>query len=229
ASGDVLAMEPANALVDGALAQLNQWQAIADTHNSREPASRGLEKLQGDIKDFQEPAILLSAPKGIAAVTPAGLLLKSGDALHVQTDDDIHLAAAQRLSAHANQGISLLAQQEGVRLVSGKGPLEIESHDDVLNLIAQQDITVQSVQGHLQLTAKNGITLGCGGAFIRITPQGEIQIHGPGLISIRGQHRFNGPDSEAFPLPELPGSVCRECLKRARAAAQALTFRGEQS
>ncbi|MBU5201644.1 DUF2345 domain-containing protein, partial [Vibrio cholerae] len=90
------------------------------------PAIDGLQQLQKDAKDLTAPAILLSAPKGIGAVTPASLLINSGEALYVQSNDEINLAAAQRLSIQANQAISLLAQQEGLRLVSGKGPLEIE-------------------------------------------------------------------------------------------------------
>ena len=229
ATGDVLTMAAATALVTGAQQQIVDWREIAQSHSSRQPSIDGLQQYQNSAKDLSESAILLSAPKGIGAVTPASLLLKSGKALYVQSDDELNLAAAQRLSLHANQAISLLAQQEGLRLVSGKGPLEIESHDDVMNLIAQQDITLQSVKGHLQLTAKNGITLGCGGAYIRITPQGEIQIHGPGLVSIKGQHRFNPATSEQFPLPELPSSVCKECLKKAHAAAQGFVPRGAQA
>jgi len=229
ASGDVLTMAPATAQVEGAKRQIAEWQEIAESHHSRQPAIDGLREFQDSAKDLNASAILLSAPKGIGAVTPASLLLKSGAALYVQSNDEINLAAAQRLALHANQAISLLAQQEGMRLVSGEGPLEIESHGDVMKLIAQQDITMQSVQGHLQLTAKNGITLGCGGAYIRITPQGEIQIHGPGLISIKGKHRFNPGTSEEFPLPELPSSVCKECLKKAQAAAQGFVPRGLQA
>ncbi|WP_226503042.1 type VI secretion system Vgr family protein [Pseudomonas sp. MWU16-30317] len=228
AQGDMLAMTPATHLIADAKQQVADWQDIAQAHHSRPPALDGLQQFQDSAKDLSASAIVLSAPKGIGAVTPASLLLKSGGALYVQSEDEINLAAAKRLSAHANQGISLLAQQEGMRLVSGQGPLEIESHGDLLNLTAQQDITVQSVQGHVQLTAKNGITLGCGGAYIRITPQGEIQIHGPGLISIKGQHRLNTATSEDFPLPELPGSVCKECLKKAQAAAQGFVPREAQ-
>ncbi|WP_256591177.1 MULTISPECIES: DUF2345 domain-containing protein, partial [unclassified Pseudomonas] len=58
---------------------------------------------------------------GIGAVTPAGLLLDSGEGMYLQSQDDINLAADQRLSAHAKKGISLLAQREGMRLVSGEG------------------------------------------------------------------------------------------------------------
>ncbi|XXF16024.1 type VI secretion system tip protein VgrG [Pseudomonas sp. D1-36] len=226
AKGDVLTMDPATAQVEGARQQMAEWQDIAQAHHSRKPDLRGLEQLQADAKDLSAAAILLSAPQGIGAVTPASLLLKSGDALYLQSHNEINLAAAKRLSAHANQGISLLAQQEGLRLVSGKGPLDIESHGDGLGMKAQQDITVQSVQGHVQVTAKNGLTLACGGGFIRITAEGEIQIHSPGLVSIKGKHRLDRPGGETFPLPELPGSVCKECLKRARAAAQGFMPRG---
>jgi type VI secretion system secreted protein VgrG len=229
ALGDVLAMEPATGLLQGAMQQISDGQTIAQSHHSPPPAIDGLRQLQSDAKGLHAPAILLSAPSGIGAVTPASLLLKSGDALYLQSSDEINLAAGERLNAHASQGMSLLAQQQGMRLVSGKGPLDIESHGDVLNLIAQQDITVQSVQGHLQLTARNGITLGCGGGYIRITPEGEIQIHGPNYLSFKGKHRLNSPASQDFALPELPSSVCKDCLKRAQAAEQGFVLREGQA
>ena len=111
---------------------------------------------------------------------------ESGDALYLQSQAPINLAAARRLSAHADQGISLLARQEGMRLVSGKGPLEIESHADVLNLIAQQDLTVQSVQGHLQLTAKNGITLGAAALISVLLRAGRSRSTVPAWSASRG-------------------------------------------
>ena len=225
AAGDVLTMTPATDLVTGAKQQIADWQEIAQSHRSPQPAIDGLQQFQDNAKDLNASAILLSAPKGIGAVTPDSLLLKSGKAMYVQSNDEINLAAAQRLSVHANKAISLLAQQEGMRLVSGKGPLEIESHGDVMNLIAQQDITLQTVQGHLQLTAKNGITLACGGGYIRITPAGAIDIHTPGKLNLKGQHVWETTASQGFPLPELPQSVCKECLEKARENTTGLLMR----
>lgn len=225
ASGAVLAMAPATQLIQGAAQQMADWQTIAQAHRSPQPSINGLQQLQADAKDLAAPAILLSAPQGIGAVTPSSLLLKSGDALYLQSHDAIHLAAAQQLSAHANRGISLLAQQHGMRLVSGKGPLEIESHGDLLNLIAQQDISVQSVQGQVHLTARNGITLGCGGGYLRIHPSGAIDIHSPGKLLLKGLHVWEQPAGQSFALRELPQSVCEDCLKRARAKAITLLMR----
>lgn len=216
AQGQVLAMEPAVSLLKGAVNQVTEWGSITQTHHNVVPDTGPLSALTAGASDLKQPTLLMSAPMGIAAVTPETTLLHSGNGLYLQSLGEVNITTAQRCSLNASQAISLLAQQEGMRLVSAKGPLVVESHGDILSLTALKDITVQSTQGHLQLTAKNGITLGCGGAYIRLTPQGEVQIHGPGVISLKGQHDLQGPVSEAFPLPELPASVCKECLKKPR-------------
>ncbi|WP_164980683.1 type VI secretion system Vgr family protein [Klebsiella pneumoniae] len=220
AQGQVLTMEPAVSLLKGAVNQVTEWGSITQTHHNVIPDTGPLSALTTGASDLKQPTLLMSAPQGIAAVTPETTLLHSGKGLYLQSLGEVNITTAQRCSLNASQAISLLAQQEGMRLVSAKGPLQVESHGDILSLTALKDITVQSTQGHLQLTAKNGITLGCGGAYIRLTPQGEIQIHGPGVISLKGQHDLQGPVSEEFPLPELPASVCKECLKKAQALAQ---------
>ena len=220
ARGQVLAMEPAVSLLKGAVNQVTEWGSITQTHHNVIPDTGPLSALTTGASDLKQPTLLMSAPQGIAAVTPETTLLHSGNGLYLQSLGEVNITTAQRCSLNASQAISLLAQQEGMRLVSAKGPLQVESHGDILSLTALKDITVQSTQGHLQLTAKNGITLGCGGAYIRLTPQGEVQIHGPGVISLKGRHDLQGPVSEEFPLPELPASVCKECLKKAQALAQ---------
>ncbi|HBX7852209.1 TPA: type VI secretion system tip protein VgrG [Klebsiella pneumoniae] len=220
AQGQVLAMEPAVSLLKGAVNQVTEWGSITQTHHNVIPDTGPLSALTTGASDLKQPTLLMSAPQGIAAVTPETTLLHSGNGLYLQSLGEVNITTAQSCSLNASQAISLLAQQEGMRLVSAKGPLQVESHGDILSLTALKDITVQSTQGHLQLTAKNGITLGCGGAYIRLTPEGEVQIHGPGVISLKGQHDLQGPVSEEFPLPELPASVCKECLKKAQALAQ---------
>lgn len=220
AQGNALEMKQPISLLKGAINQLTEWGSVTETHRNFTPDAEPLKSLQKSTDELKGSAMLLSAPDGIAAVTPEGMLLNSGKGLYLQSQGEVNLASAQRLSANATKGISLLAQQEGMRLVSAKGPLEVESHADTLSLTSLKDITVQSTQGHLQLTAKNGITIGCGGAYIKLTPQGDIEIHGPGLISLKGQHDWQGPASEDFPAPDLPSSVCKECLKLAQERAQ---------
>ncbi|WOZ78159.1 type VI secretion system Vgr family protein [Kosakonia sacchari] len=220
AQGQQLEMQSAVSLLKGAVNQVSGWGTITQAHHNVAPDAEPLRAFVSGASTLKEPALLMSAPKGIAGVTPETALVHSEKGLYLQSLGEVNISTAQRYSVNASQVVSILAQQEGMRLISAKGPLEIESHADVLSLTSLKDVTVQSTQGHLQLIAKNGITLGCGGAYIRLTPQGEVQIHGPGLISLKGQHDLQGPASEDFPLPELPASVCKECLKNAQRLAQ---------
>ena len=220
ALGQVLEMEQAVSLLKGALNQITEWGSITQTHHNFSPDADSLREFVNGASNLKEAALLMAAPKGIAAVTPETTLMHSGKGLYLQSLGEVNIATAQRHSVNASKAISLLSQQEGMRLVSAKGPLTVESHADTLSLTSLKDITVQSTQGHLQLTAKNGITIGCGGAYIRLAPGGEIEIHGPGLLSLKGQHKMEGPASQEFPLPELPSSVCKECLKKAQELAQ---------
>jgi len=220
AQGKVLEMGQPISLMKGALNQIIEWGGITQTHHNFAPDNSNLKQLLTDATQLEGPVLLMSAPQGISAVTPETLLMQSGKAMFLQSQGEINVASSQRISANSSKAMSLLAQQEGMRFVSGKGPLEIESHADILSLTSLKDITVQSTQGHLQLTAKNGITLAWGGAYIRLTPQGEIEVHGPGLLSLKGNHKMESPASQDFPLPELPNSVCKECLKKAQALAQ---------
>jgi len=220
AEGLVLEMQPAVSLLKGALNQITEWGSITQTHHNFSPDADLLREFVNGASNLKEAALLMASPKGIAAVTPDTVLMHSGKGLYLQSLGELNIATAQRHSVNASKAISLLSQQEGIRVVSAKGPLEVESHADTLSLTSLKDVTVQSTQGHLQLTAKNGITIACGGAYIQLTPQGEIRVHGPGLLSLRGQHNIEGPASQDFPLPELPSSVCKDCLKRAQEIAQ---------
>lgn len=226
AQGPQLEMAPAINLLKGALNQITEWGSIAQRHHNFSPDAGTLRDFISQAEQLKTPALLMSAPGGIASVTPETALLFSGSGLYLQSLGEVNIATAQRYSVNAAGAISMLAQQEGMRLISAKGPLVAESHADELSLTALKDITIQTVQGHLQLIAKNGITLGSGGASIHLTPQGEIQIHGPGKISLKGQHSMQGPATEDFPLPELPSSVCKECLKKAQEEAMGVVVRG---
>lgn len=172
AQGQVLAMEPAVSLLKGAVNQVTEWGSITQTHHNVIPDTGPLSALTTGASDLKQPTLLMSAPQGIAAVTPETTLLHSGKGLYLQSLGEVNITTAQRCSLNASQAISLLAQQEGMRLVSAKGPLQVESHGDILSLTALKDITVQSTQGHLQLTAKNGITL-VAAAHISVLPRRE--------------------------------------------------------
>ncbi|MEQ5184193.1 type VI secretion system tip protein VgrG [Providencia alcalifaciens] len=225
AGGNVLAMAPASALIKSGINQLTDWNDITQQHKNEQPNLKSLTNFQEKADNLAEPAMLIHALKGIGIVTEETILMQSAAGLYSQSQGEVHIASAENIGINANQKISMLSQKEGMRFVSGKGPFQLESHGDKLDVIALKDITVQSTQGHIQVTAKNGITLGCGGGYIHIAPDGQIEIHSPSRISLKGQHVWDAPQGKNFPLPDLPQSVCKECLQKAHENAAGVMIR----
>ncbi len=113
AQGQVLAMEPAVSLLKGAVNQVTEWGSITQTHHNVIPDTGPLSALTTGASDLKQPTLLMSAPQGIAAVTPETTLLHSGNGLYLQSLGEVNITTAQRCSLNASQAISLLAQQEG--------------------------------------------------------------------------------------------------------------------
>ncbi|OAT78214.1 type IV secretion protein Rhs [Mangrovibacter phragmitis] len=233
ARGEQREMQAAISLLKGALLDLTRWGSIAPVHQNFPPDTAGLEHLVEGAAGLSSPVVVLSAPQGIAAVTPASALLHTGKSLHLQSQGEVQIATSARHAVNAAKSISLLAHQEGMRLVSAKGPLAVESHNDTLSLSALQDISVRSVQGQLTLTATKGITLACGGAAIHLSAQGNIEICSKGPLILKGAHCWLPPEtfsSSSAGMPAsaaaIPAAVCEGCLQRAQEQATGVVLRG---
>ncbi len=85
AQGQVLAMEPAVSLLKGAVNQVTEWGSITQTHHNVIPDTGPLSALTTGASDLKQPTLLMSAPQGIAAVTPETTLLHSGKGLYLQS------------------------------------------------------------------------------------------------------------------------------------------------
>ncbi|CAG9205357.1 VgrG protein [Paraburkholderia caribensis] len=80
-----------------------------------------------------------------------------------------------------------------MKLFAGKGKVEIQAHDDNIELTAQKSVKLISATQTIEGVAKQEILLTSGGAYIRLK-DGNIEIHSPGAIDVKGaQHGFNGP------------------------------------
>ena len=126
AQGQVLEMGSAISLVKGAIHQATEWGEIAESHHNVQPDAQCLRDYLKAAERLQKPAMLLTAPAGVGIVSPDTVMLQTGKALYAQSMGEVHIASSKRIALNANYAISLLAQTEGVRIVSGKGPCELE-------------------------------------------------------------------------------------------------------
>lgn len=185
-----------------ALSQLQQAQSLAESLSSAadiakaELADLQTQKilLSNALKDLQKSALLLSAPEGIAQVTPKTLQLSAGENITATSGGNTDFSILKKLTVAAGERISLYAQKLGIKLFAGKGKVQIQAQSDEMTLDALKDIRISSSEGKVIIRAEQEILLvGSGGAYLRIG-NGEVESGAPDKIIQRAAvwQKFNG-------------------------------------
>ncbi|KWF20496.1 type VI secretion system Vgr family protein [Burkholderia pseudomultivorans] len=160
----------------------------------------------GSANVFEEPVMLFASPSGIGMSTQQSVHVSANDHVNVASGQSVHVAAGKSLLASIGQKLSLFVQNAGMKLFAGKGKVEIQAQSDNIEVTAQKTVKIMSVTDRIEIAADQGILLTSGGGYLRIQ-DGNIEIHAPGAIDIKGaSHTFDGPASMGYPLPAMPTS-----------------------
>jgi len=160
----------------------------------------------GNVNGFKEPIMLFASPSGIALSTPQSNQLYADQQINLVSGQNTHVATGKSLIASIKDTLSLFVQNAGMKLFAAKGKVEIQAHSDNIELTAQKTLKIASATDKIEVAAKQEILLTAGGAYIRIS-EGNIEMHAPGLISIKGtQHSLSGPAARGYTFPALPST-----------------------
>lgn len=168
-----------------------------------------IDLLNGTLKDLQQQALLLSAPSGIAQVTPASIQLAAGQNLITTTGQNADLSIGQKLRIAAGQTISLLAKQLGMKLFAAAGKVEIQAQTDALDMFSQQDMHISSQNGRVVISAKTELVLECGGASFSLK-DGNITGMGSGNATFKVstlEKLGASSQQESISLPDVCSSL----------------------
>jgi Uncharacterized protein conserved in bacteria len=187
--------------MSAALNQLQQAQSLVESLSSAAEAAKAeLADLQTQkallsdaLTELKKSALLLSAPDGIAQVTPKTLQLSAGENIVATSSGSTDFSALKKLTVAAGERISLYAQKMGVKLFASKGKVEIQAQGDEMTLDALKDIRISSSEGKILISAKKEIILTSGGGYIRIA-DGTVECAAPDKIIERGAvwQKFGG-------------------------------------
>jgi type VI secretion system secreted protein VgrG len=140
--------------------------------------------LNDTLKDLQQQALLLSAPSGIAQVTPASLQLAAGQNLIATTGEDADFSIARAFRVAVGSTLSLFAKMAGIKLYAAAGKVDIQAQSDALDMLAQKDMLLASQNGKVTVQAKTELLLESGGAWIQLK-DGSITLGGSGNVSVK--------------------------------------------
>lgn len=166
----------------------------------------------GSANAFKKPVMLVASPASIALSTQESLHVSSDQHTNLVSGQSTFVASGKSLVVSVAEKISLFVQNAGMKLFAGKGKVEIQAHSDNIEITAQKTVKVLSSTENIEVAAHQEILLTSGGAYIRLKG-GNIEIHAPGRIDIKGaQHAFAGPTQIDYPLPLAPTSINKAAL-----------------
>ncbi|MGS3004911.1 type VI secretion system tip protein VgrG [Escherichia coli] len=184
-----------------ALAQLREAQSLVEALcSATEVAKAELADLQTQkvmmseaLEELKKSAMLLSAPEGIAQITPKSLQLSAGENIISTSGKNSDFSVLKKFTVAAGETVSLFAQKLGIKIFAGKGKVEIQAQGDEMLLDALKDIRISSSEGRILISAKNEIILTSGGGYIRIG-DGTVECAAPDKIIERGAvwQKFSG-------------------------------------
>ncbi|HFQ9193293.1 TPA: DUF2345 domain-containing protein [Escherichia coli] len=184
-----------------ALAQLREAQSLVEALcSATEVAKAELADLQTQkvmmseaLEELKKSAMLLSAPEGIAQVTPKSLQLSAGENIISTSGKNSDFSVLKKFTVAAGETVSLFAQKLGIKIFAGKGKVEIQAQGDEMLLDALKDIRISSSEGRILISAKNEIILTSSGGYIRIG-DGTVECAAPDKIIERGAvwQKFSG-------------------------------------
>ena len=194
-------------------------KGIQDIFNNLKADGKSYQQLQQETdtyspKGFEENILVGAGEAGIALVTPRDTHQYSSQKHTITAGQDLNVTTGNSWLASIANKMSFFVQQH-IKIFSGKGKIEIQAHDNNIEIIADKTLKVISANDRIEIAADKEILLTSGGAYIRLKG-GNIEIHAPGKVEHKAAaHPFLGPARMDYVMPDFPQGICIECMLKA--------------
>lgn len=212
AQGNVLAMDAALGTLRQAhgLAQsLSEAVSVAQAELAQLRAQKDL--LESSLKDLQMSALLLSAPDGIAQVSPQNIQISSGQNFIQTSGENSDFSVFKKFTVAAGEMVSLFAKTLGIKIFANQGKVDIQAQGGEMSLTSLNAMNLTSKDGEITLQSRNKLTLSSGKTALVIEPSG-ITLMTPGDLNIKctSCHREIAQSYSPSPVSVPPTATCVE-------------------
>ncbi len=222
-------------LADGLRDIADQLAKLAETH-SKDPANGPqLAQLIDKLRHLDHgtnaaagaaggtggaPIVAVSGPAGIVVASNDNLALGAEKNAYLITAADTQLTAGGQTSLRAAQGVSVFANDGGMKHIAACGNIQTEAQDGTIELLAKKVLELISTTDWINIKARKGVCLYGGGSELKISEEGIIG-------STTGNSHIYAADHQTFPKraqqtqfpDELPHhDICIPCMLAAARA-----------
>jgi len=178
ANGKQLDMQETIAQLESALATAKALAASASGAKAEPADTDAQQQMKNDFDGLKRPGLLMSTPASAGIIAAQGVQFSAQDSINAVAGKNADFSVMKRFTVAAGELISMFAQKLGIKIYAARGPVEIHAQSDAMSLLADQDVSVSSVNGTVLISAKSELVLECGGAFIQLK-DGNVTLGGP--------------------------------------------------
>lgn len=213
------------------------------TQDSQRPAGRRVVPSLPDIMNigggagqnvpaWSRPELLISAPGGVIALTPAHSVMSAGATASLSAQQDFNLLSARHTAVAVQSGLSIFTygkannadkpnQETGMQLHAASGNVSVQAQQNTLALTADKAIHVASISAAVTMAAPKHVLLNGGGSSIQIANGGiTITTSGPAQFKA-AMKELTSPGSASAALDLPKAGELKLCALKSTAAAQA--------
>jgi type VI secretion system secreted protein VgrG len=158
------------------------------------------------VETFASSIVLFDSAANINWASPASSVIHAGQQLHWISQSDLHFASGYTASLAAEKAVSFFTHSGGMKAIAANGPISLEAHTDQLELLADAEVTIVSVNANIKIEANQKIVLQAGQSAITLEG-GNITFACPGKFAVLGsKHGFDSGARQSAELAKLPSS-----------------------
>lgn len=220
AAGRQLERDGLNGLAEALKTIQKQLAGLADTHNAGGTDGAPLSQLAGHVKQWEngsntdsgtpdtgggQPIVAVEAPAGLLLGSQANVFIGAQTHVDIVSVGNTQLSTGRKLMLHAMQSISLFAHKLGVKLTAATGKVEIQAHEDNIELTsAKRIVIIASEEIVFQAPKVTVVTQGAQAAY----GGGAITYQCTGAYAVKSASAaFSGPGGGNPPPMSFPASV----------------------
>lgn len=156
------------------------------------------------VEAFAIPVVVLDTPSAFAMATEAGIAAFAGEDLSMFAQGDVHHTAAKTWAAVSGKTSSWFTHVGGVKAFAANGPVSLRAHADALQIWADKEVTVISVNDEITVSASTKIEFIAGQSSMTLDGA-NIEFKTPGAFTVKGAMKaFLGGASGSAPPVKLP-------------------------
>jgi len=182
----------------------------------------------GKVPHMADPNIAIVGKAGVGITAGQDLHLSSQDITSIASGQDTHWAVGGQARIHTGQAIGVLAGAiqpggeaagKGLTMIAAQGAIDLQAQHGPAQIAAKQMLEVKTANGVVNIAAAKKVVLAVSGGASITMDGGSLTVECPGKITVQaGQKSMVGGGTASWAMPQMPSSVCTECLLKAMAS-----------